>query len=90
MVTVQSLANSARTEDVAKIYCLYSAGGKALVHLATVTSVDWTNCVVRLCDTVVSQLIKDISLEDKRDMCNRLSWYPIQARDWTLLFTILQ
>ena len=45
MVTVQCLANSTHFGDMAKVYHLFCAVGKALVNMANVASVNLTNCV---------------------------------------------
>ena len=70
MVTAQSLASYTQAEDVIKVHHLFSASGKTMVHMAKVTVVNWTNCVLKQRDTALSLFTWGISLEVKKDLHN--------------------
>ena len=53
---------------MAKIHYLFNAGCKAMVHLANMANVNWTDCILKKQDVALSQFTKDIYVKDKRDL----------------------
>ena len=70
MVTIWCLANSTQAEDITKVHCLFKAGGKAMVHLASMATVNWMNCILNWQDATLSEFTKYITLQDKRGLHN--------------------
>ena len=65
MITAWGLPNSTQLGNVAKIHHFFMAGGKVMEHPSSAVSTQWTNCVWKCWDAVLSQFKEDIPMEDR-------------------------
>ena len=67
-----------------KVSCLFDTIDKAMVHMAIIAAVNWTNCALKHHCTALSYFTKEISFED---ICLQqgISSYIIVSKvgDWT-------